>query len=69
MNKMAIDMQELEENKRQERYENIKQIYIMILKHGWYISNFHDKFHSGNHFCFVMRNEDCTKRDIIRLPL
>ncbi|KKM77960.1 hypothetical protein LCGC14_1364900, partial [marine sediment metagenome] len=29
---MAIDMQELEENKRQERYENIKQMYIMILK-------------------------------------
>lgn len=64
---MTIDMQELEENKRQERYKDIKKMYIMILKHGWYVSNFHDKF--SNHLCFVLRNLDCTKRYIIRLPL
>ncbi len=57
----------IEEEKRQQRHQEIILLYTMILKHGWYISNFHDKFHSG-YMCFLIRDSG-VKRNIIRLPL
>lgn len=47
---------------------HIKTIYIMILAHGWYISEFYDKFDQA-YLCFVLRNPDCTKRKRVRFPL
>lgn len=59
----------IEEDKREERFECLKIMYRFVLIHGWYVSNFHDKFHSGNYMCFMVRSPDCRQRDIVRFPI
>ena len=57
-----------EQTKCEERYEAIKTIYRIILVYGWYVTIFYDNFHP-NHMCFLLRDPDCIRREIVRLPL
>lgn len=45
----------------------MRHIYVLVLTLGWYISIYHDKF-APHKTCFLLRNSDCTKKEVIRLP-
>lgn len=61
-------LERIEEDNKYRRYQGIKDIYRFVLIDGWYVTVFHDKFYT-DHMCFLMRSPDCTKRDMVRLPL
>lgn len=48
--------------------EEIMILYTLVLKQKLYISVFHDKFHP-DYASFLIRNQACTLKHIIRLPL
>jgi hypothetical protein len=47
-------------------WDNIKIVYYLVLKHGYYVSNFHDKF-NPEYFCVLVRNHDDTEKFVIRI--
>lgn len=53
--------------KRQSRWKEIQHIYFLVLKLGWYISIYPDKF-EPHMTCFLLRNHDCTAKEVVRLP-
>lgn len=56
-----------EEEKQEEKWRSIRNIYILVLKCGYYIKNFHDKFLHNTHTTFLLWN-DKGHRITIRIP-
>jgi len=55
---------------QEKRYDTIKHIYILVLKHGWHISTFHDKFLDPRWQCFLLvSSEKPIQKEVVRIRL